>query len=297
MKKFYKISIVSFIGFCIGMGTIFYSNQLDSSNTIEIPSMNLPFNMFIAGTGIVESRNKNITVGSSVSGVVKNIYVQSGDKIQKGELLFEIDDTFFRSDVLIAEAEIKIAKAKFMSAKRYFELIKNFKKALPQMVTKPKYLKAQNYFYEAKENLEASKIKWNALKDQLKCCKIYSPIDGVVLKSEINKGDFFNKNSKALIIGNEYLNVRVSINEYDIFKFKSNTKTVAYIRGNNKEKIDLIYSYIIPYVVPKINITGRSTERTDIRVLQVIYRIKNTKNVPLYVGEELDIFIQIPEQE
>lgn len=298
MKKFYHLIAVSLIGLCIGMAAIFYSNRAKPSDTVTIPSIKLPFNTFIAGTGIVESGNKNITVGSPLSGVVKNVYVQSGDKVQQGELLFEIDDTLLHSDILMAQAEVKTANAKFMSAKRYFELIKSFKKALPQMVTKPQYLKAQNGFYEAKEYLSAAKTKVNALKGQAKRYKVYSPIDGVVLRSEISRGDFFDTHSRALIIGSNRFNVRASINEYDISKFKPGTKAVAYLRGSNKEKMDLTYAYTIPYVIPKTNLTGCSTERTDTRVLQVIYSVKKeTKNFPLYVGEQLDVFIQVHTQE
>ena len=297
MKRFYILITLSLIGLGVGIAAIFYGDMLKSSGTVAIPTVKLPFTSFIAGTGIVEAESKNITIGSSVSGVIKKVYVQSGGKIQKGMLLFEIDDTLLQSNILIAQADIKAAKAKFTSAKHHFELIKNFKKVSPQMVTKKRYMEAEDRFHEAKELLAVSKTKLAALKGQLKLYKVYSPIDGVVLQSEISNGDYFDTHSNALVVGSNRINVRVSINEYDISKFRPGTKAVAVMRGNSKEKIDLTYAYTIPYVVPKTNLTGRSTERTDTRVLQVIYAVKKTKTFPLYVGEQLDVFIQTPEQE
>jgi len=297
MKRFYILITISIIGLGIGIAAIFYGDMLKSSDTVKIPSVKLPFKSFIAGTGIVEAESKNITIGSPVSGIIKTVYVQSGDKIQEGKLLFDIDDTLLRSNILIARADIKAAEAKFMSAKHNFKLIENFKKISPKMVTKLKYMQAEDHFHEAKELLAVSKTKLSTLQDQLKLYKVYSPIDGVVLRSEISKGDFFGTHSKALVIGSERVNIRVSINEYDISKFTAETKAVAYLRGNTKEKIDLTYTYIIPYVVPKTNLTGRSTERTDTRVLQVIYAAKKTETFPLYVGEQLDVFIKTPEQD
>jgi len=297
MKRFYILMTLSIIGLGVGIAAILYGDMLKSSGTVTIPSVKLPFNSFIAGTGIVEAESKNITIGSPVSGVIKKMYVQSGDKIQKGMLLFDIDDTLLQSNILIAQADIKAAEAKQISAKHHFDLIKNFKKVSPQMVTKKKYMEAEDRFHETKEFLTVSKTKLAALKDQLKRYKVYSPIDGVVLRSEISEGDFFDTRSKALIVGSDRINVRVSINEYDIPKFRPDTRTVAYMRGNTKEKIDLTYTYIIPYVVPKTNLTGRSTERTDTRVLQVIYAAKKTETFPLYVGEQLDVFIKTPEQD
>ena len=297
MKRFYSFIIISIIGLGVGIAAIFYGDTLKSSNTVTIPSVKPPFKSFIAGTGIVEAESKNIAVGSSISGIIKKVYVQSGDKIQKGMLLFEMDDTLLQSKILVAQTSIKAAEAKLTSAKHHFNLIENFKKVSPQMVTKVKYIQAQDRFHEAKELLAVSKTELAALQDQLKRYKVYSPIDGVVLRSEISKGDFFDSRSNALVIGSDRLNVRVSINEYDISKFRPGTKAVAYMRGSSKEKTDLTYLYTIPYVVPKTNLTGRSTERTDTRVLQVIYAAKRTKTFPLYVGEQLDVFIQTPEQE
>ncbi|WP_295420556.1 efflux RND transporter periplasmic adaptor subunit [Sulfurovum sp.] len=297
MKRFYSFIIISIIGLGIGIAVIFYGDTLKSSNTVTIPSVTLPFNSFIAGTGVVEAASKNIAVSAPVSSIVQKIYVQSGDKVHKGMLLFEIDDTLLQSQLEIAKANIRADEAKSISAKHYFELIENFKKASPQIVTKLKYTQAQDRFHEAEEQLAASKTKLIALKDQLKRYKVYSPIDGVVLMSEISEGDFFDTRSKAFIIGSDRINIRVSINEYDISKFRPGTKAVAYMRGNTKEKMELTYLYTIPYVIPKTNLTGRSTERTDTRVLQVIYAAKRTKTFPLYVGEQLDVFIQTPQQE
>jgi hypothetical protein len=45
-------------------------------------------------------------------------------------------------------------------------------------------------------------------------------------------------------------------------------------------------------VIPKVSLTGSSTERVDTRVLQVIYSMKRPENPPLYVGQQVDVFIE-----
>jgi HlyD family secretion protein len=45
-----------------------------------------------------------------------------------------------------------------------------------------------------------------------------------------------------------------------------------------------------PYVVPKMSLTGDSTERVDTRVLQVIYSFERG-NLPIYIGQQMDIYI------
>ncbi len=48
-----------------------------------------------------------------------------------------------------------------------------------------------------------------------------------------------------------------------------------------------------PYVVPKVSLTGQSSERVDTRVLQVIYSFDDG-TIPVYVGQQMDVFIQAP---
>jgi hypothetical protein len=45
-------------------------------------------------------------------------------------------------------------------------------------------------------------------------------------------------------------------------------------------------------VVPKVNLTGQSTERVDTRVLQPIYKF-DQEGIPVYLGQQLDVFIEV----
>lgn len=46
------------------------------------------------------------------------------------------------------------------------------------------------------------------------------------------------------------------------------------------------------YVIPKRNSTGSSAERVDTRVLQVIYKFANDSSRRIYVGQQMDLFIE-----
>ena len=45
-------------------------------------------------------------------------------------------------------------------------------------------------------------------------------------------------------------------------------------------------------MVPKRSLTGSSIERVDTRVLQVIYKFPNTPGRPVYVGQQMDLYIE-----
>jgi len=65
----------------------------------------------------------------------------------------------------------------------------------------------------------------------------------------------------------------------------------AYVKGDSKNAIPLQFIRIEPFVIPKTSLTGSSSERVDTRVLQVIYSLQLPKDRQLYVGQQVDVFI------
>ena len=49
------------------------------------------------------------------------------------------------------------------------------------------------------------------------------------------------------------------------------------------------------YVIPKKSLTGDSAERVDTRVLQITYELDRA-SAPLYVGQQVDVFINRPSE-
>jgi hypothetical protein len=63
------------------------------------------------------------------------------------------------------------------------------------------------------------------------------------------------------------------------------------MRGNPEIKTPLRYVHTDPDVIPQTLLTGDSTQRTDSRVLQVIYSF-DPASLRLYVGQLMDVFIK-----
>src|SRR5215813_3719123 len=126
---------------------------------------------------------------------------------------------------------------------------------------------------------------------------VTAPIDGIILQKRVRLGQFAQcgPSSESLMImgGGAYLNIRADIDESDAWRVRPNTASVAYVRGDTKQKIPLEFVRFEPYVLPKKSLTGDSTERVDTRVLQVIYRVKD-QNAPVHVGQQMDIYIETP---
>jgi HlyD family secretion protein len=127
---------------------------------------------------------------------------------------------------------------------------------------------------------------------------IRAPVDGTVMQCKVHVGEYAPAgpvDPPLMMIGNtDVLNVRVDIDENDAWRLESSRSAIAFVRGNRDISTPLKFVRIEPYVVPKKSLTGDSSERVDTRVLQVLYSFdpKSLKNI--YVGQQMDVFIDAP---
>jgi multidrug resistance efflux pump len=70
-----------------------------------------PFPHTVAGAGMVEPQTENISVGSSVPGVVTEVLVKVGQKVKSGDPLFRLDDRELKAELAIQKAAVADAAA------------------------------------------------------------------------------------------------------------------------------------------------------------------------------------------
>lgn len=63
-----------------------------------------------------------------------------------------------------------------------------------------------------------------------------------------------------------------------------------FIRGTNTH-LPLTFARIQPYVSPKIELSDQRAERVDVRVLPVIFRLDKPKNMTIYPGQLVDVYV------
>ena len=98
----------------------------------------------------------------------------------------------------------------------------------------------------------------------------------------------------VIIIGDSdpHLNVRCYVDEILVSRLPSPTRIKAQmtIRGTDTH-VPLTFDRIQPFVSPKIELSNQRQERVDVRVLPVIFRFEKPRNVNLYPGELVDVYI------
>jgi HlyD family secretion protein len=239
-----------------------------------------PYENFVAGSGLIISRNENVAIASQASGVIEKVFVTVGQKIKKNDPLFQLDTT-------VAEATLKRALAQQEASQRDFDFIQSVKDK--RAVSVEEYTKRLNALKVAKAVSDQSKA-------ELEVLTVTAPRDGTVLKINIREGEFApaNINTNPLIVLGDLsaLWIQVDVDENDAWRIPSaGAKAIGALRGNGSIKTDLKFVRFEPYVVPKKSLTGDNSERVDTRVLQLMFEVQDP-NFPAFVGQLMDVFIE-----
>ena len=100
-----------------------------------------------------------------------------------------------------------------------------------------------------------------------------------------------------MIIGEtDRLQVRADVDEQNATRIRPGQKGHASLKGDPSVTFPLDFIRVEPFVIPKVSLTGAGTERVDTRVLQVIFSLTRPESPPLYVGQQVDVFIEAPEK-
>lgn len=149
----------------------------------------------------------------------------------------------------------------------------------------------------ARAEVAAAQAQVQVAETTLARLTIRAPMDGEILQVNIRPGEFAqtgNLPTPLMLLGNlSRLHVRVDVDENDAWRFQRQATAVAFVRGNQELQTPLRFERVEPYIVPKRSLTGDSTERVDTRVLQILYSFERG-TMPVYVGQQMDVFIETP---
>jgi multidrug efflux pump subunit AcrA (membrane-fusion protein) len=156
---------------------------------------------------------------------------------------------------------------------------------------------AEAQIEQIKTQIESAEAQVKQIQAQIELHTIRAPVSGRILQMKTRLGEYAQTgvlSTPLMLVGDDTrLHVRVDIDENDAWRFQACASAVASVRGNPDLKTPLQYVRTDPDVIPKTSLTGETTQRTDTRVLQVIYSF-DPASLPLYVGQQMDVFIEAP---
>jgi HlyD family secretion protein len=302
----------------IGVGgiafAIYYSLTVANAPQRPPQQLNLPpsssYARAISGSGLIESNSRNITVGSTSSGIVRDLLVTEGDTVAAGAPLFRLDNRTALADIAVAESQLAAAKAKVQEAessladqKDQLQRGENLKAGISISTDRLVRLRyavrmADAQLANAKAGVGTADAQLFAAKVTLEKLTVTAPIAGKILKVSLRPGQYVDATSSTtapIIMGNDTpLHIRVSLDENDLWRLKPDAPATGALRSNRDIKFPLEFVRVEPYVIPKKSLTGSTSERVDTRILEVIYKINTDTPLPLYIGQQVDVFIETP---
>lgn len=303
----------------------------------------------IAGLGELQSSGEPVSIATPLSGVICEVYVVAGSKMNKGDPLFKIDDRTLKAELRTRESALAAAEARLMKLQRGTRpedmtpaiakveiAMVNLRRAEDQFhrseklptgvaISDEEFLARKFAMDQARAELTLAQAELNRLEAgtwgpditiadrEVKTAKsevdhvlmdlertlVRAPVDGTVLHVNVRVGEYADagRTDVPLIqIGPDGpLQVRVQIDEEDVACFSDSAKAEGFVRGRIRTQVALRFVRVEPRVVPKVSLTGSTTERVDTRVLFVVYQVvTDLREMPksMFPGQKLDVFIE-----
>ncbi|HTZ16955.1 MAG TPA: biotin/lipoyl-binding protein [Dissulfurispiraceae bacterium] len=247
-----------------------------------------------------------------------------------GALLEELKAQPRKENLEVAKAQMESSTASLKTAQDQLDKQKKSYELNPKSVSKDTLDNAENAVRVAKANLEVARKQYeltkagawvydirNQEKQYAALSKAYAasnsllakytvkaPVDGVVLSINAAVGSYISPQgaydtyaqgfSPVMVMGSsqDFIGVRCYVDEILIPKMPaaSGMNAQMFIRGTDI-RIPLEYVRVQPYVSPKIELSNQRTERVDVRVLPVLFRFQKPKQVNIYPGQLVDVYI------
>jgi HlyD family secretion protein len=270
-----------------------------------------PYPQAVAATGILEALSENVAIGVPLSGLVSEVAVKVNDVVKKDQVLFKLDHRDLQADFLSTQAQQEIHRAQITVSQAQLAKLQSQLARLTAVTDtravsqddlenrQQDVLVAQAQLTAARAQLTASEISLQRISLLIERLTIRAPRDGSIIQVNVRAGEFAATSPKqpAILLGDtEKLQVRADIDEQNATRIRQGQPAYGYLKGDPKITFPLTFIRIEPYVIPKTSLTGASTERVDTRVLQVIYSLTRPTDPPLYVGQQVDVFIEAPDR-
>lgn len=140
-------------------------------------------------TGLIEAWNKN-NITPDVGGKIAKIYVEEGERVQKGQLLAELDTKAIRLQLEQAEAAYAVAEASQRDAQRTRERMERLKSE--NAVSQQQYEQVTLAFDAAEAQLQQARAALNLANHNLDVSIMKAPFNGVIASKNAEVGDVIN---------------------------------------------------------------------------------------------------------
>ena len=280
-------------------GGVFSPAAAPNYRTADITRGNLMVTVTANGT---VNPVRTVSIGSELSGIVRNVLVDVNSIVKKGDVLIELDDANLTAQVNQARASLASARAALAEAeatqveaeakmRRYEELNKTSGGRLPSRteldVQRATVLKSRAGVMSAKAAIDDAEANLETRLTDLSKASIKSPVDGVVLARTVEPGYAVAASLQAvelLTVATDLreLELEVDVDEADVGQVKDGQKATFTVAAYPNKRFDAEIT----------KVAFGSTTSTDNVITYTTYLAVNNPNLELRPGMTATATIQ-----
>jgi len=175
-------------------------------------------------TGRVEAVNA-VDVRARVGGHLEKVNFTAGEKVNKGDLLFLIDQKPFKSQLNYATAELERAKSRYELAKNDLLRAENLFKE--KAISTEEFDARSKGLREAAGAVQSAEANVYTARINLDYCEIRAPISGRIGREQITAGNLVNGGDTIVltsIVSTDPVYVYVDADEQSVLKYRRQAK-------------------------------------------------------------------------
>jgi membrane fusion protein, multidrug efflux system len=236
------------------------------------------FDHFIRVQGKLDG-DQNIGVFAEAPGTVLTKFADVGHRVEKGQVLAQIDDRQYRSQLEGLEAQYTFASELYDKQKRLWD----------------QKIGSEIQYLQSKTNKESLEMQIASLRQQIEKFKIKSPIDGTIEECNIKVGGVVSPDPRLAayrVVEFKNLKVTAEVSEAYSSRVQKGDKLNVLFPDVNKQ-VDAIVSFVSKYINPvnrtfmiEASVTSPSPDlkANMIAILQINdYHSDNSVLVPMNV--------------
>ena len=150
-----------------------------------VPASISDISTFITATGTIEPVTE-VEVGTQVSGIIADIFVDYNSIVKKGQIIAEMDKVTLESELASAQAAYDGNKAEYKYQEKNYARSKGLYEK--QLISDSEYEQAEYNYEMAKSAFHSSEAALAKAERNLSYATIASPIDGIVIDRAVEEG-------------------------------------------------------------------------------------------------------------
>jgi RND family efflux transporter MFP subunit len=204
------------------------------------------FRHYIELQGKIDAEGMAYVAPKGQGGLVKAIYLKTGQRVGKGQLILKLDDAMARQGVIAAQQQTGQLKARLTQAQTVYERYHNLWQ---------QGIGAEINVINAKADVDALSAQLNAAQaqvamaqEQANMSNVYAEISGVIDELNVKVGEFFSPQSASMphsgirIVNNSNMKIVTNVPENYAARVKKGDKVEVVVPESGKPSFPSVIS-------------------------------------------------------